>query len=82
MITENMLTLIINTLRDVAENKRMPSGIEVSEDVATLHEEAAMQMEHDRNVISSGQLHTKYREEDEGDGRDPFDRDFSKPYEP
>jgi hypothetical protein len=58
MVTEEMLTLIINALRDVAESKRMPSGLQVTEGVARLHEEAAIEMEHYRKALRATQLKT------------------------
>lgn len=58
MVTEDMLTLTINALRDVAESRRMPSGLKVTEEVARLHEEAAVEMENYRKALRSAQLKT------------------------
>ena len=44
-ITGDVMTLAINALRDIAESKRMPSGLAVSEEVAAAHEDAALQLE-------------------------------------
>lgn len=42
---DDALTLAINLLRDSAETRRMPSGIELEAHVAELHEEAAEELE-------------------------------------
>jgi hypothetical protein len=39
------LTTAINVLRDVAESRRMPSGVAIGAEVAALHENAATRLE-------------------------------------
>ena len=47
----NTLTLAINALRDIAESKRMPSGLPVTGAIAELHAEAAGTLEELRVTI-------------------------------
>ena len=41
------LRLAINTLRDAAESRRLPSGIALDDATAALHAQAADQLEHE-----------------------------------
>lgn len=45
ILLSDALRLGINVLRDVAESRKMPSGIEVDQTTADLHAEAADQLE-------------------------------------
>jgi len=50
---EGVLTLAINALRDIAENRRMASGTAVTEEVAALHRAAAAKLETLHRFISA-----------------------------
>ncbi len=54
-LAKEVLTLAINALRDIAESKRMPSGLPITEDVAALHEDAAEQIETLRKFLERGE---------------------------
>jgi hypothetical protein len=45
MTPADALRLAINALRDVAESRRMPSGIALDADTAALHAQAAQTLE-------------------------------------
>jgi len=51
---EEALTLAINALRDIAESRRMPSGTEITEEVAARHRAAAGEFETLRRYMSAG----------------------------
>jgi len=66
-ITGEVLTLAINALRDIAESKRMPSGISVTGEVAAAHEDAARQLETWRTAIRK-RLQLEVRRSEPGTG--------------
>jgi predicted Fe-S protein YdhL (DUF1289 family) len=63
-IDDDTLTLAINVLRDVADSRRMPSGVVVTEVVAASHQNAAEELERVRATLRTVKSLEVFQEED------------------